>query len=93
MTTTNPTTFETVSVPARVRRHLAWLFVGIAVIATALLVTFTISDGNSDADVTPHGQLIEQGSVRAIEHRDSTAPAAADSLLDRSITAIDWSAR
>ncbi len=93
MSLTTPTVHvpdTSVSVPGWVRRHLLWMLIAVAVFATAVLVTFTIVDRGSDAELQPHAELVERGSINAIEHRGAPAPASsADSLRDRSITAID----
>lgn len=97
MSITTPTVHvpdATVAVAGWLRRHLTSVLVAIAVLATAALAVLTMVDGDATVDVAPHSSLIEQGSIRAIEYRQlAPSSAAADSLLDRSITAIDRNGR
>lgn len=93
MSLTNPTVHIPVegSLGSWLRRHLAWMLIGLAVVAAAVLVTVLVFDGESTVDPAPAAQtnsLVERGSISAIDHRDSLR-AGAPGALDRSITAID----
>lgn len=77
MSITNPTVQipdTTVSVPTWVRRHLSWMLVGLAVLATAAVLAATLTGGGDSSRIAPLEQnsLVERGSITAIDHRTAT---------------------
>lgn len=89
--TTVPLPDTSVEVPSWLRRHLTWLLVGFAVLATALLATVVVLD-DASTEVTPATGAstfdADRGSISAIDHRAATV-APSSGALRESITAID----
>ena len=69
-----------VSVPSWVRRHLSWMLVGLAVLATVAVLTVTLVGSDSGtATITPPFDA-DRGSIRAVEHRSSVGATAGASV-------------